>query len=235
MDKGSLLLTKRSVGALTIQSRSCVARGMHRTSSAMKSTRLLVSLVSCAFTVLSACAETQLPVLSQPVGLTRADETVPVSTLPRKARAPDGEAPGVAEGRPLRGAAKAKPLYHVCGLPNTPDTGLHFAVDSDALRLPSEQVLDQVAHCLLQGTLRGDRLIVFGYTDPRGSAEYNLKLAMDRARVVRRYLIRRGVSPCRISVAARGKRYARGTGPEGWQRDRRVEVDIDEEPMASTC
>jgi hypothetical protein len=26
-------------------------------------------------------------------------------------------------------------------------------------------------------------------------------------------------------VAARGKRYARGTGPEGWQRDRRVEVD----------
>ena len=96
-------------------------------------------------------------------------------------------------------------------------------------------MLDQIAHCMLQGTLKDDRLVVFGYADPRGSAEYNLELAMARARTVRRYLIRRGVSPCRVSVASRGKGYARGTGPEGWQLDRRAEIDVDPNPPASTC
>jgi outer membrane protein OmpA-like peptidoglycan-associated protein len=123
----------------------------------------------------------------------------------------------------------------VCTLPNTPVSALYFQDDSSTLGRREELILKQVADCLIQGPLEGDRVVVFGYADPRGGVDYNLDLAMARARAVRRYLVRWGVSPCNVSVASRGARYARGTGPESWQVDRRAEIHLDQDPVTVSC
>jgi hypothetical protein len=54
--------------------------------------------------------------------------------------------------------------------------------------------------------------------------------ALERARPVQRYLIRRGVPPERIQRASRGARQALGEAPESWLYDRRVEIRLLPEP-----
>lgn len=117
--------------------------------------------------------------------------------------------------------------YRLCDLPDTASEAPHFPVDSAVLGPHGKRVLDQVANCMLRGTLLGESVIVLGYADPRGDAQYNLDLAMERARRVARYLVHRGVPPRRVSIASRGEQYSRGTGPETWHEDRRIEIELD--------
>lgn len=80
------------------------------------------------------------------------------------------------------------------------------------------------------GLLDGHDLLVVGYADPRGGPLHNEALALERARSVQRYLIRRGVPPERIQLASRGARQALGEAPESWLYDRRVEIRLLPEP-----
>ena len=157
------------------------------------------------------------PKLEQPVGMTH----VPTPPPPKKAEIAMVVAPE-AEQQDSSGL-----YYQLCDLPDQPPTAPHFPPDSVALRPRGKQILDQVANCMVSGELKGESVIVIGYADPRGSDEYNLELALGRAAAVRAYLIRHGVPPNRVTIASRGEHYSRGTGPETWQLDRRVEIQLD--------
>lgn len=56
-----------------------------------------------------------------------------------------------------------------------------------------------------------------GYTDSKGSLQYNVRLSQRRVDTVRRYLVENGVERHRIKASARGPTSAPGT-PEGRQR-----------------
>jgi OOP family OmpA-OmpF porin len=47
-------------------------------------------------------------------------------------------------------------------------------------------------------------VVVNGYADKKGSASSNMKLSMNRANTVKRYLIAMGISADRIKVVAHG-------------------------------
>ncbi|MBD3318152.1 MAG: OmpA family protein [Chitinivibrionales bacterium] len=49
------------------------------------------------------------------------------------------------------------------------------------------------------------RILVEGHCDERGSAEYNIGLGENRARVVKDYLVNYGIDPIRIEVTSWGK------------------------------
>jgi peptidoglycan-associated lipoprotein len=51
----------------------------------------------------------------------------------------------------------------------------------------------------------GTAILVEGHADERGTAEYNLALGKERAKVVEDYLVSLGVSPSRIKVDSVGK------------------------------
>lgn len=165
--------------------------------------------------LLTGCASG--PRLEQPVGATHNTASL-VSVLPTiPLRSPKTAA------APHENELK----YRVCALPDTAVKAPHFPTNSFMLRPRGRQILDQIAHCMLDGTLAHRSIVIYGYADPRGSDAYNSKLALERARRVARYLERRGVPACRLSVVSRGEHYARGKGPEGWQLDRRVEIALD--------
>ena len=62
-----------------------------------------------------------------------------------------------------------------------------------------------------------------GYTDAKGSRQYNVRLSQRRVDAVRAYLIEQGVERHRIRASARGP-AANAAVPEG--RKRRVDIKL---------
>jgi peptidoglycan-associated lipoprotein len=106
------------------------------------------------------------------------------------------------------------------------DQAPKFSYDATELLPADRDVLQQVADCLVKGPLKGRRVELIGRADPRGTDEYNLGLGSRRAETVRSYLQRLGVPGNRISPATRGELDASGTDENGWQRDRRVDLEL---------
>ena len=81
-----------------------------------------------------------------------------------------------------------------------------------------------------------DRTVaIAGFTDNRGSNDYNLGLSERRANTVKVYLTQGGVDPRRITSTGMGQSspVADNESAEGRQQNRRVEVTISNAPAAS--
>lgn len=112
-----------------------------------------------------------------------------------------------------------------CNLPDTPTASPQFDLDDAILRPRGMDILDGIATCVRDGSLKGEGVMVTGHTDPRGSDSYNQSLGMRRADSTRDYLMSKGVASTDITVKSRGKLDATGEADASWQLDRRVEID----------
>lgn len=101
-----------------------------------------------------------------------------------------------------------------------------FDLDQAQLSSADRGILEQVAECLLRGPLQGRSVQVLGRADPCGTDEYNLGLGARRAETVRSFLERLGVPSTRLAAATCGEIDAAGTDELGWQRDRRVDLQL---------
>lgn len=86
-------------------------------------------------------------------------------------------------------------------LPNV----VHFALDQASLSATSQQVLRQIVEVLNQNT--NASLTLYGHTDPRGSAAYNLQLSQRRAKAVEHFLVQQGIEASRIATVAAGEQH----------------------------
>ncbi len=73
------------------------------------------------------------------------------------------------------------------------------------------------------------RVLVGGYCDDRGSAEYNLALGENRANSAKTALVNAGVAPARVRVIAYGKekQFCTEENETCWQENRRAQFTID--------
>ena len=105
--------------------------------------------------------------------------------------------------------------------------GVLFDFDQFFLKPEAREALHLVAEMLKE---RPDRkALIVGYTDDRGSDEYNLRLSLQRAQSVADYLIYvEGIDKARIRIEGKGKAdpIADNTTPEGRAKNRRVEITI---------
>jgi OmpA-OmpF porin, OOP family len=104
-------------------------------------------------------------------------------------------------------------------------SGVYF--DSNQAVIKDTKVLDEaVAILKANPKLTGE---VQGHTDSTASAEYNQKLSEARARAVRDYFIRQGITPERIRAKGYGETrpVASNDMPEGRALNRRVELQPD--------
>lgn len=104
--------------------------------------------------------------------------------------------------------------------PCTLDT-VYFAFDSSTLEPSARDAIAKNAQCMRERAIGGVK--VTGYTDPRGTEEYNLALGDRRAHSVEQYLNSLGVDAKGLSTASMGEEMARGEDESGWAKDRRVE------------
>jgi peptidoglycan-associated lipoprotein len=101
-----------------------------------------------------------------------------------------------------------------------------FDYDGDTLRSRGANILDEVAQCMVDGSLKDQRITLVGRADPRGSARYNQALGVSRAEAARSYLVQRGVSSDNLVVTSRGEQGATGHDEGTWELDRRVDLEM---------
>jgi outer membrane protein OmpA-like peptidoglycan-associated protein len=115
---------------------------------------------------------------------------------------------------------------------NLPD--ILFDFNKATLRPQGREVLSKIAGILLVAP--GYNMKLEGHTDSIGSEEYNQKLSEKRADSVRDYLVGSGVSADLITTQGFGKTQpvASNSAAEGRQRNRRVEIVIENVPQTTS-
>jgi outer membrane protein OmpA-like peptidoglycan-associated protein len=82
---------------------------------------------------------------------------------------------------------------------------VNFDFDQATLRPEARPLLDRAATDLNGSTWASVQIEVVGFTDSRGSEEYNLSLGMRRAKTVADYLVSKGVAQARLTVLSGGE------------------------------
>ncbi len=100
------------------------------------------------------------------------------------------------------------------------DTTVYFAYDKSALDANAIAALDSQVEWLKKNPKVN--VVVQGYCDKRGTAEYNLALGERRANAVKAYLVDQGICAGRITTVSYGKEYAfPGDTEEAYAKSRR--------------
>lgn len=102
---------------------------------------------------------------------------------------------------------------------------VNFEFDSATLTAKARNQLNAVAARLVKNA--GVRVNIKGYTDSRGSSDYNQRLSQRRAEAVAEHLTRRGVSADRMRAVGFGEASPIATNDTqaGRLQNRRVELD----------
>ena len=100
---------------------------------------------------------------------------------------------------------------------------IYFAYDSSQLTAESENIVRAHAQYLTTTNLQ---VVLEGHADERGTREYNLALAEDRAKSVALAMQALGVTGSRIQTISYGEErpIALGHDDTAWQQNRRVEI-----------
>lgn len=107
-------------------------------------------------------------------------------------------------------------------LPTCKIDPVFFGFDQYTLNDEAKNIIQKDFDCL--NANKDHNFAVVGYTDPRGTVEYNISLSDDRAQAVATYLARLGIDPARMHKVPKGSSEAKGADESGWRQDRRVEI-----------
>jgi outer membrane protein OmpA-like peptidoglycan-associated protein len=131
---------------------------------------------------------------------------------------PGGSDDRLREGLTVRGSRGAGCAYVV----------LYFETDRAALTEAAAKTLLSLVPCYQSSD---DKIRVAGFADERGTTDYNLALAYERAMTVKSFLREAGLEPGRMPVQSYGEERPAvpGTSEEAWALNRRVEITLEME------
>ncbi len=112
------------------------------------------------------------------------------------------------------------------GCPAKLTLNINFAHDSSIIDNDSSILVQEYADFLNKHA--NYSTIIVGYTDSKGSEQYNKKLSQKRANAVKEMLIEKGVPEARVSSAGMGEAYsiADNSTDEGRSKNRRIEAEL---------
>jgi len=111
---------------------------------------------------------------------------------------------------------------------------IFFAFDSWKLTNKAKKILKRMAEAMQAPELKNARFEIQGHTDSTGPEDYNLRLSIKRAKAVKRFLVKEcGIEEKRLIVKGYGedRPIASNDTKEGRQKNRRVEVKIENKPV----
>lgn len=102
---------------------------------------------------------------------------------------------------------------------------IYFDFDSQTIRTSENGKIQQIASFLQQGS---SQIIIAGFTDERGTAEYNRGLGERRAQSVREALIASGANAQNIQTVSFGAEMPAdpASNEEAWAKNRRAEIGV---------
>jgi outer membrane protein OmpA-like peptidoglycan-associated protein len=106
------------------------------------------------------------------------------------------------------------------------ENSVRFDTNKSTLTATAKANLDKLVPVFIE--YADTNIMIYGYTDSTGSAEYNLKLSLERAVSVKNYLVSKGLVPIRFNTSGMGiaDPIATNDTPEGRSQNRRVEFAI---------
>lgn len=112
---------------------------------------------------------------------------------------------------------------------NPPFASVEFPTGGHTLDADAIEVLERLVRVLQN--YPEIKLKISGHTDNRGSLATNQAISLERAEVVRDYLIERGIDPARLTVVGRGgtEPIASNHDEAGRASNRRVDFEIIQE------
>lgn len=152
-----------------------------------------------------------------------------VASLAACASTKKDEYAGVDDGDFITGSPLPERLDGVSFLDGNVDkqrfSPIYFAFDSYVVEPGEARKLDSVADFLRSGR---NEVIIAGFTDERGTAEYNRGLGERRAQAVRSYLLNLGVNAQRVHTTSFGAEMPAdpGYGEAAWAKNRRAEFGV---------
>jgi peptidoglycan-associated lipoprotein len=104
---------------------------------------------------------------------------------------------------------------------------LYFDYDSYDIRPTDESSVTAAASFLNRHS--DIKVLIAGYCDDRGSAEYNITLGENRANAAKQALVAAGVNAARIRVVSYGKerQFCTEENDACWQQNRRAQFNVD--------
>ncbi len=102
---------------------------------------------------------------------------------------------------------------------------IYFDYDSQTIRASENGKIQQIGSFMQRGSVE---IIIAGFTDERGTAEYNRGLGERRAGVVREALIAEGMDGNRIQTVSFGLEMPADSGhnESAWAKNRRAEIGV---------
>ncbi len=136
------------------------------------------------------------------------------------------EPTGIGSPLPSRTQAAVPGGYSGPSVSDSEFEPIYFNYDSFAI--PQSEI-SKLTSAVTQLKNSDDRLIVAGFTDDRGTEEYNRALGSKRAQSVRDYLVSSGgISSGRIDTVSFGEDLpaVTGSGESVWAKNRRAELGL---------
>ena len=155
-------------------------------------------------------------------GTTEANVRVTVNTVPVVPRMPSTGVSGAGDNALANGGDMgSEAAFHT----NVQD--VFFDYDSFELRADAQSSVDAAARYL--NAHPAIRVVIGGYCDDRGSAEFNLTLAQNRAESAKTALVSAGVSADRVRTVSYGKerQFCTEENEACWQQNRRAQFSLD--------
>jgi len=141
---------------------------------------------------------------------------------------PGSEQPGVTA--PAQSDSEIGRSVDASGNPINPQTGAAltrvFYFDYDKATLQSESLAVLELHAVFLRNNADRRVTIDGFTDERGTREYNLALGERRADAVATFLVSQGVRRSQIDVVSYGEERPADPGHSeaAWAKNRRAEL-----------
>jgi outer membrane protein OmpA-like peptidoglycan-associated protein len=105
------------------------------------------------------------------------------------------------------------------------DIEINFDFDSAAITPKSEPQLNKLGDALRSTQLANSVIVLSGYTDARGTADYNQGLSERRAEAVKQFLVDKlKLSPDNLSTVGYGMRNPKNTASPFAAENRRVQI-----------
>ena len=105
------------------------------------------------------------------------------------------------------------------------NANLKFDAGSATIQPQSQVLIDNMATILSK--YPDTRVKVIGYTDNSGNADQNMRLSRERADAVVAELVRRGISPARLTAEGGGEQYAALDNAPGVDRETQRQVYLE--------
>ncbi len=136
----------------------------------------------------------------------------------------DGATDGGALGTPLPDRSEGTSFLSG-GIDRKRFAPVHFAFDSYQVSASEQSKVSAVASALKNSS---ESVIVAGFTDERGTAEYNRGLGERRAQAVRQALMGYGLSNSKIQTVSFGAEMPvdSGSNESAWAKNRRAEFGV---------